>query len=107
MKPFRRTIDGALPVSDQNSTVVLAANTVETVDIPAGARVMVLQATVATAFLFDADPPNVADNVDGDGGMLVTPGVFLPIDLPLPLPTNVRLNSAGAATVGVSFYGAP
>ena len=96
----------ALPISDQNSIVVLAANTVETVAIPTGARFMIVQASAVTVFLFDSDPANIADNVDGDGGMFI--GANCPpllIELPETLPTNVRFNAAGASTVGVGFYG--
>lgn len=96
----------ALPVCDQNDFVVLAANTVETIAVPAGAKYMLVQTTTVVSFLFDADPPNVADKTDGTAGMMVNPNAPpLPIELPVPLPTNVRFNAPGTPTVGVSFYG--
>lgn len=107
MKPFYRSAaQPPQPISDQNNILVLAANTVETVAIPADARVMVLQTTAVAVFLFDADPPNVADKTDGTAGQMINPNSPpLPIELPIPLPTNVRFNAPGAATVGISFYG--
>lgn len=108
MKPLQTGAGGHVPfhISDQNNILVLAANTVETIAIPAGARFMLVQSTAVAVFLFDADPPNVADKADGTAGQMVNPNSPpLPIELPLPLPTNVRFNAPGAATVGVSFYG--
>lgn len=104
MKPF--TPGPTLPISDQNNILVLAANTVETVAVPASSTVMVLHTTAVAVFLFDSDPPNVADKSDGTAGMMINPNSPpLPIELPTPLPTNVRFNAPGAATVGISFYG--
>lgn len=107
MKPLpARLAHQALPISDQNNVLVLAADTVETVAIPSGARFMVVHTTAVAAFKFDADPPNVADKTDGTAGQLVMPNTPpQPIELPLPLPTNVRFNAPGAATVGISFFG--
>lgn len=107
MKPLATGAGAHQPfyISDQNNIRVLAANTVETVSIPTGAKFMMVQSTAVAVFLFDADPPNVADLADGTAGQMINPN-SPPLLIEIPLPaTNVRFNAPGAATVGVSFYG--
>lgn len=107
MKPYRALtpFPGALPIPDQNNVVVLAANTVKSVTIPAGAAIArVIAYGGFAAVLADADPPNVADLKDGTAGYGVGPGDPLWIDLQ-PEMIDLRFNSAGTPTLGVSFWG--
>lgn len=100
-----RLAQDALPIADQNNFVVLASNTVETVAVPSTAKFMLVQATAVVAFLFDTDPPNVADKIDGTAGMMVNPNAPPLVIAIEGAPTNVRFNAPAATTVGVSFYG--
>ena len=94
----------SLPVSDANNILVLAANTVESVTIPAGARYVLINASFVTAVKLDGDPPNVADTTDGSAGQLVQAGQSMLFEIK-EAHTTVRCNATAASTVGISFYG--
>ncbi len=107
MKPFRAMAPqpGALPLPDHNSVLVLAANTVETVAVPATATVARLIATSFAVVLADANPPNVADLADGTAGYAIGPGDAVWLEIEPGTITNLRFNAAGTPTIGVSFWG--
>lgn len=108
MKPFRPMVPapGALPLPDHNSIVVLnVSGTVESVNVPAGATIARIIAHNGLAVvLANADPPAVADLKDGTAGVAVAPGDPLWLEIE-PGMVDLRFNSAGTPTLGISFWG--
>ena len=99
---------GLLPISAYTNQRLLAANTAETVSIPTGAKYVAISTNIYAVVRADGvNPASLAGDVDdGTGGMPIAPGappVVFAIAADMP---DLRVLSAGAATIGLSFYGA-
>jgi len=99
MQEFDDRHRGGLLISDNRNTLVLTANTAESIAVPEGAQIALFSATAD--FWADYDNTAIVPSVDITNG---TAPELNPTLRRLNNVSNISLISASAAKIQISFY---